>query len=188
MKLQLATLLLLVSAQSLSFADSPRSAELNPQETWRLLQDGLGENWAGVWNQTVSILICGTDSVLFSSASVDTICASETISPDIDEADNFECSGTYSEAQVDLDCTGNVEDPPGCHGTYTWDYTATLTGDSFTAEVTLNGTFSGTCPQPDPFCSHIRIMGTRAGPAPEEACNFTAVESGHWGAIKWRYR
>lgn len=153
------------------------------------LQDGGGtpEAWGGIWDMSITIRECESGFIFFQDTSTDTICAGESIEVG-DEEQNYSCTWEIDGNSVTGQCEYTEEVEPGCTQTTVGDYSATVSGSSYTATFTANITYAGDC-NPEIYvdtCFRTEITGTKTAPQPA-SCVTPALPS-RWGGIKALYR
>jgi hypothetical protein len=181
---------LFACALFLSFASAAQSAELRPLSFTDMLRamnsrgnPTLPSAWAGVWDFDDADYDCGTNEFLGSDPSVDTLCTGDTFQ----EEGKLDCSGTASDTEIDIACTGSSEIFPGCNVTSTFTLQATRSGETLTAVATFSFDFEpDDCAFQEDSCIRTETTGTRIAPEPAE-CS-TPVEPNTWGRVKAAYR
>lgn len=142
--------------------------------------------WEGIWETQIDLYDCDTNFLLFSTTATDTICEGDVLEQPEGEDSALDCTGSADANSYTLNCTGTEEVAPGCTATYTYVATGTRSGDSYTAEATMDITFSGDCGIPD-SCQRTEITGTRISSDPGP-CEQTPVESWSWNTVRSLYR
>jgi hypothetical protein len=149
-----------------------------------------GVGWKGVWEWHNEYRDCQTSFLLFQTTTRDTICVGDTYDPEgMEGALPLDCTGTIGDNEVHLECSGQVpvEDEPGCTADYSLVIDWMRTGDTISAEQTIEATFIGDCSLTDPYCLRVVMTGTRIDPDPN-SCFGTPARNESWGALKSIYR
>jgi len=141
--------------------------------------------WSGVWEFEDTDYDCTTKLPTGTGSDTDTLCTGEAIYGDDAK---LNCTGTVSDTEVDVDCTGDVEVFPGCVLTFNFSLTATRSGDTLTSSSTVSQVYTPPlCAfgQPDQ-CQRTDSVANRVGPEPPDC--LTSVEEMSWGRVKAVYR
>jgi len=143
-------------------------------------------DFQGIWNYTLTAKDCEFMFQLFSQSGTDTICADDSAAlPDTSEGGNFSCEGDVTSNGYHVVCSGSVATDDTCTVMYSYDITATLSGNTLTYVGLFNTTFDH-CGDLPPSCIRYEYTATRVGNANTECA--TPVETLTWGRLKSRYR
>lgn len=95
----------------------------------------LPEEWAGIWEVTLTSLDCQTDSILEVVVELDTLCAGESVDEfvdlDDDELGEVSCTGSFTSSSFSSNCTGQGEQL-GCTFSFSANFNLTLRDSTFT--------------------------------------------------------
>lgn len=142
--------------------------------------------WGGIWDTDIDTRICDNPLVLFTSSFVDTLCPGTEVDPGAgDPGSVTNCTGTATDASINMTCTYAQEVTPGCMLNATVDYVSTRNGDSFSTNMRIQSTYTGDCTDVEDSCIEMDITGTRIGPAPADCA--VPVDRVTWGTVKSRY-
>ncbi len=152
-------------------------------------QPTLPAAWSGIWSDADTIYMCSDPGTpVFTSSGLDTLCTGETYSEDPDYT--LDCSGTTSDTNLDLTCTGSfLPDPkdPTCVAEVDIELHGVRTDEKYFLSATINTTFVPPfCYLSPDQCLIIETTATRIAPEPAE-CLTPALPS-TWGKVKARYR
>lgn len=144
--------------------------------------------WSGIWTEELVGFDCDTDEEIFSESFTDTICAGDPVYLGGDSEITYQCTGSISDTEIDVECSWTMEIFEGCTATFVASMLGTRTGDSYEATSTLTITYvgEGACDFVEDSCTREESTGTRIAPQPA-VCN-TPVEDATWGGIKALYR
>jgi hypothetical protein len=145
------------------------------------------EEWVGVWELEIAVYECETNTLLFSTTDLDTICPGSVFEDPDPEEMPLECTGSADADSYTTHCEGSLEVMPGCTMNFVYDVTGTRDGDTYTSVATTDITYSGDCPDVPDTCQRTEVTGTRIGGAPNP-CDGTPVEGRSWGTVKSLYR
>ena len=129
----------------------------------------VSDDWAGIWNLTLTMRDCATNAVIETVMEVDTLCAEEFTADDEDFGD-LDCTGTWTATSADVSCTGSFT-LDGITCTYSATLTGSLSGDgsSYNASIRVDITYTGEGAPPD-FCTVQEVSATRISDA-QPGCN-----------------
>src|SRR5437773_5251872 len=134
----------LVLALSLSPV-SARSAALSPLPLSRALRavslPTIPAAWAGIWSATDTARDCVGPSVSVAGTMLDTLCTGMAFGPDTTQ---FQCSGTFSDTDFDITCTGHVDFDPTCSVTFNEHLQGTRSGDTVRTTTTFETIYTPT--------------------------------------------
>lgn len=167
-----------------------RAAEFHPPSMIDAIRAGTGytvpASWSGIWTTTDSTYTCAPRVLTDASTYQDTLCAGQSFEPDTTGGFNYQCTGTVTDTEVHLTCTGSFTFE-GCTMTFTSVMDGTRTADTAVSTSTLTTTYNPPMCifQPD-SCEVIVSRTTRIAPQPG-TCT-TPTRQGTWGQLKVRYR
>lgn len=144
------------------------------------------EDWEGVWEYDTDIWDCTINQLIWSTTSLDTICAGDEFEPPDDPQFDPDCTGTYNGTEIHVECDATIEVEPGCFGDMHIVLDQTRNGETFTGTQTITTTYSGTCTYED-TCMRTEFVATRIDSDPE-SCISTAATNLSWGTLKGVYR
>lgn len=137
----------------------------------------ISADWVGVWEQSVTMTICGEQTSYMSFTDTMTICPDEEDWVQEDDP-NVDCDYTWDGNTMSSTCT-IVDTTDECIVTVDVSYTGTVTGTSYNMSGTIQNTYSGTgCPTGGYDCMNITYTGTRIGDAPDPCDPFGGTSSG----------
>ena len=143
--------------------------------------------WAGIWSFEDTTRDCTTHDVISTDAGLDTLCAGASFDADSVAGFTFDCTGTISDNDVDMTCTGSFS-LPFCDATFSNHNLASRTGDVLTYRTTIAFIYTPTnCAFVPDRCREISGRSTRIAPSPP-TCATTAVKQTTWGRVKTHYR
>jgi hypothetical protein len=144
--------------------------------------------WAGIWTEDVVGYDCDTQEQVYSQSFTDTMCAGDPVYLSGGPVVGFECTGTVSDTEFNVECSWTLDVFEGCTASYAVTIHGTRSGDSYTATSTVTVTYIGVgpCEFLTGSCTREESTGTRIAPPPP-ACG-TPVEIATWGGIKALYR
>jgi hypothetical protein len=143
--------------------------------------------WAGIWSFTEDFRDC-TDSTIVpaSLGGFDTLCVGAPY-PRADTP-QYVCSGTFTDTDFDITCTGTQSPGPNCSLATTSHRQGTRNGDLVNTTSTFTVVYTPTdCDGYPDVCYVTTGVMTYVGPAPAD-CATTPVRTSTWGSLKLRYR
>ena len=143
-------------------------------------------SWAGIWSFADTIRDCNDPRVVTPlNVGLDTLCAGAAYGPD---STRYVCSGTFTDTDHDITCTGTQNVHAGCSLMFTSHRQGTRNGDvvATTSTFTIMYTPTGCDGFPD-LCQVTAGFMTYVGPPPPD-CATTPVRTSTWGSLKLRYR
>ncbi len=141
--------------------------------------------WAGIWSTTDTTRDCNGPSVMVSGTALDTLCAGAAFGPDTTQ---YQCSGTFTDTDFDITCTGQMAITPTCSVTISGHLQGTRSGNVVRTTTTLNTTYTPTlCAFLPDGCELTTGTSTLVGSAPPD-CSMTPVQRKSWGGLKLLYR
>lgn len=142
--------------------------------------------WAGIWAYTDTTYDCTTLAVTNVSTGQDTLCAGQSFEPDTTGGFNYNCTGTVTDTQVNLTCSGSFSFG-ACTGNFTQVGRGTRTGDTAFYVSTFTTTWSPpNCAFQNDSCDQTNSHTTRIGAAPPGCTTPTRART--WGQVKTYYR
>lgn len=143
--------------------------------------------WAGIWTYNDTTYTCAPLTYDSDDSGLDTLCAGASFEPDSTTGFNYNCTGTITDTQLDLTCTGSF-DFSGCTVSFTQTSHGTRSGESVFVRSTFVTSYSppAACFGQLDSCEQTNSHLTRIAPQPA-SCT-TAVRHEPWGALKVRYR
>lgn len=142
------------------------------------------EAWTGIWDTHIEMHFCESPTIIFSDDYTDTLCTGQVFDTG-DQEIPIVCSGTATDSNIEMTCSGSSEVMAGCTLSMQIDYDGTRTGDTFSTTMVVNATYTGDCFGVSDTCTEVTITGERVGPAPSSCA--TPVDRVTWGTIKSRY-
>ena len=143
--------------------------------------------WSGVWAYMDTTRECVTLNYVYSESGLDTLCTGQTYQPDTTGGIQYNCTGTVSDTQADLTCTGSFELYTGCTVNFSSVVHATRSGDTTYSHETFTTTYVPTgCAFLSDSCEEYYSHATRIAPQPA-GCS-TPTRQRTWGELKSTYR
>jgi len=176
-------------ALALSLAPvSARAAAVPPASLSHVLRAAsvpVPASWAGIWSASDTAQACDGHSVVVVFTGLDTLCAGAAFGPDTTQ---YQCSGTFTDTDFDINCTGQTAITPACSAASTIHLQGDRNGDVMRTTSTLTTTYTPTlCESLLDICTVTTGTLTRVGSAPPD-CDTTPTHAESWGRLKLKYR
>lgn len=176
-------------ALALSLAPvSARAAAVPPNSLSHVLRAAsvtIPASWAGIWSASDTAQACDGHSAVVVFTGLDTLCAGAAFGPDTTQ---HQCSGTFTDTDFDITCTGQTAITPTCFAASTIHLHGDRSGDVVRTTHTVTTTYMPTlCASIPDGCTVTTGTLTLVGSAPPD-CDTTPAHADSWGRLKRMYR